>query len=397
MKKKNVWIPILMFLLCIFGGMIWSKASPDRAYSDTENRYLEQKPAFSLKTLFNGEYTSDYETYITDQFPLRDQWIGLKTAVEKTLGKQETKDVWLAEDDYLIVNHPASDFQGEQAEKNAQVLASALDYYVQELGADHVRTLLVPTASQILTDKLPVNAIRYDQSQYIRRVQETVQGQLAANWTQELFIDAEAVLSAHAGEYIYYRTDHHWTTQGAFYAYQVWAESLGLVPLTDSHLKAVSETFEGTTYSKLHYAGQRDTLSVYDTEETVTLIHNQMTETEGFYDWSALDTRDQYAVFLGGNDGLLEIRKEGEEAVQEGPAVQRDLSTEKVLLVVKDSFANCFVPYAAEHFDRVIVVDLRSLNMSLKMVAEQYGVTDLLVLYNVQAFATDNTVFKINR
>ena len=90
-------------------------------------------------------------------------------------------------------------------------------------------------------------------------------------------------------------------------------------------------------------------------------------------------------MFLGGNDALLDITKDG---VTE---------PESVLLVVKDSFANCFIPYAAEHFDRVVVVDLRYLNMSLKQVAEQYGVTDLLVLYNVQAAATDNSVFKIAR
>jgi hypothetical protein len=167
--------------------------------------------------------------------------------------------------------------------------------------------------------------------------------------------------------------------------YQQWANTLGLTPLADPGLKVVSEAFEGTTYSKLHTAGQQDVISVYEPQTQVTLLHNQMNETTGFYDWSKLDVRDKYALFLGGNDALLDITKEG---VTE---------PENVLLVVKDSFANCFIPYAAEHYDRVVVVDLRYLNMPISRVVEEYGVTDLLVLYNVQAAATDKDVYKITR
>ena len=72
-------------------------------------------------------------------------------------------------------------------------------------------------------------------------------------------------------------------------------------------------------------------------------------------------------------------------------------AAKRELLIVKDSFANCFIPYAAEHYETIVVADLRYLNMSLQALAKQYAVTDLLVLYNVQAFATDATVFKIAR
>ncbi len=392
--KKNVWIPIAMFVVMIFGGMLWSMLTPEQSYSDTENRFLASKPAFSLEALFAEEdkYTTQYETYITDQFPIRDKWIGFKTRVEQLLGKVETKDVFLGKDEYLIVNHPASDFEGEQAVKNVGFLAEGLAKYVQLFGEDHVRALLVPTASQILTDKLPAYAQPYDQSLYVEQVRRDFAEKLAAagvadaeTMATQLLMDAAAVLQAHQSEYIYYRTDHHWTTLGAFYVYQEWSKSLGLTPLTDAGLKVVSQEFEGTTYSKLHTAGRYDVISVYEPQTQVTLLHNQMNETTGFYDWSKLEVRDKYAMFLGGNDALLDITKEG---VTE---------PEKVLLVVKDSFANCFVPYAAEHYDRVVVVDLRYLNMPLSRVVEEYGVTDLLVLYNVQAVATDNSVYKITR
>lgn len=393
--KKNVWIPIAMFVVMIFGGMLWSMLTPEQSYSDTENRFLASKPTFSLESLFDRKdsYTQKYETYITDQFPVRDKWIGFKTQVEKLLGKVETKDVFLGKDDYLIVNHPASDFEGEQAVKNVEFLAEGLVKYARELGLGHVRMLLVPTASQILTDKLPAHAMPYDQSLYVEQVRQLVKEKLAeeleamsGTWLEDsLVMDAESILKDHQNEYIYYRTDHHWTTQGAFYVYQQWANTLGLTPLADPGLKVVSEAFEGTTYSKLHTAGQQDVISVYEPQTQVTLLHNQMNETTGFYDWSKLDVRDKYALFLGGNDALLDITREG---VTE---------PENVLLVVKDSFANCFIPYAAEHYDRVVVVDLRYLNMPISRVVEEYGVTDLLVLYNVQAAATDKDIYKITR
>ncbi len=387
MKKNTVWISIILFLFLLFGGMLWGLLKADRPYSDTENRYLATRPAFSWKALFDGSFTKEYEEYVADQFPHRDRLVGLKTRMEALLGKTETKGVWLADDEYLIVNHPAGDFESEQAEKNVRALAKAVAYYVKELGDDHVRVMIVPTASQVLTEKLPRNSQPYDQSQYLQKVRTA----LEENGSEGTLIDMPSVLSAHADEYIFYRTDHHWTTLGAFYGYRAWAESLGFEPLSDSALRTVSEDFFGTTWSKLHALGRADAISVYDSKRPVVLTHNQTTQTEGFYNWEALKRHDQYAVFLGGNDGLMEIRPaETEDGGKEG-------ASGRVLLIVKDSFANCFIPYAAEHYETIVVADLRYLNMSLQALAKQYAVTDLLVLYNVQAFATDATVFKIAR
>ncbi|MCI8402092.1 MAG: hypothetical protein HFI38_08435 [Lachnospiraceae bacterium] len=380
MKKKTVWIPVAMFLALIYGGMLWGFMKPDRQYSDTENRFLTARPEFSLKALFDGSFTKDYEKYITDQFPVRDEWIGLKTGVEALLGKTETKGVWLAREGYLIVNYPASDFETKRAQDNIRFLAEAVKDYSERLGQEHVRVMLVPSASQILTDLLPAFCPRYDQSGYLKAVEEAV--------GPESCIDMEEVLAAHKEEYIYYRTDHHWTTLGAFYAYEAWAESMGFTPVADSCLKVVSQDFLGTTWSRLHGMGRADEISVYDTDMEVTRIRNLTEREEGFYNWEALKTRDQYAVFLGGNDGIVELEPGDKESGQD---------PERVLLVVKDSFANCLIPYAAGHYDRVVVADLRYLNMSLKAVAEKYGVTDLLVLYHAQAFATEATVFKIAR
>jgi len=399
--RESAWVSVILFCLLIFGGMAWSILQKGQTYSESENRFLAEKPELTWKNLLSGSYAEDYESYITDRFPMRDSWIAMKTRAELALGKSETKGVLLGRDGYLIVNYPSSDFESERAEKNAAALGEALAYYVEKLGVDHVRVLLVPTASQILRDKLPSHSPCYNQAEYIRRVKETARERLEATkaeeaareWLEatkaqaEVFVDVEASLDAHAPEYIYYRTDHHWTTLGAYYVYQEWARSLGFQPvsLSEGGLWTVSEDFLGTTYSKLHTAERQDMIQVYAEAPEVTLLHNQTSETEGFYDWTALEKRDQYALFLGGNDGLLEITRE------DGAAADR------VLLVVKDSFANCFLPFATEHYGKMVVVDLRYINMSLQALAEQYGATDLLILYNVQLLATDASVFKVAR
>lgn len=376
MREKAVWIPIVLFGALLFGGFLWGVFQKDRVYSDTENRYLAARPEFSWQAVADGSFMEDYEAYITDQFPERDRLVGLKTRMEAALGRKEIKSVWLAKEGYLIVNYPASDFESAQALKNLDALARAVEYYVEALGEDHVRVILAPEAGELLEDKLPRHSQPYDTQAYVGQAEESV---------QRVLVDVRKALSAHRKEYIYYRTDHHWTTLGAYYAYEAWAESLGLEPVEPA-LRVVSEDFVGTTWSKLHALGEPDEISVYDAEQTVTLTHNLSEVTEGFYDWQALGTRDQYGVFLGGNDGLLEIQGSGTKS-----------DSDSVLLVVKDSFANCFIPFAACHYDRILVADLRYLNMSLQALAAEYGVTDVLVLYHVQGFATETTVFRIAR
>ena len=376
MKQKIVkWITPVVFLVLIFGMAVANLLSPTRAVSESENRHLKMMPKFSWKALVDGTFTAEFEEFLTDQFIGRDGFIGVKTESEYLLGKRDTNSVYFGKKGYLLEKKTSHDLD-EQLEKNLGYLEEFTERAAAELGAGHVRVLMAPTASLLEADKLPAYAPIYDQ--------QAVLDELESRLPEGVYVDAAGVLQAHAGEELYYRTDHHWTTLGAFYAYQAWAKSLGLAPLSDPSLRVVSEDFLGTTWSKLHALGQADTISVYDSEKKVALTHNRQTQSEGFYDWAALEKRDQYAVFLGGNDGLLEIRP-----TEEGGGEKR------VLLVVKDSFANCFLPYAAEHFDTILVVDLRYLNMSLKALASQYEVTDLLVLYNVQAFATDATVLRI--
>ena len=381
--KKTVWIPVLTFLFLIFGGMVWGLLKPDQAYSDTENRYLAERPAFSWESLFGGSYTRDYESYITDQFPLRDQWVGLKTRTEMLLGKAETKNVWLAQDNYLIVDYPASDFEGEQGGQNRETLANALSYYVNSLGKDHVRVMLVPSASQILTDKLPAYSPVYDQSLYLEEAVKAAEEAFAKAGIEggaaELFVDVEGALSPHAGEYIYYRTDHHWTAQGAWYAYEAWAGANGLPLFDRSAVPAVTvDGFYGTNYSRARKPGiQPDTITYYDLPNTLSVEDNaggEVTwETGPMYEYSDFETRDKYRAFLRGNNAYSVLEGNGEGSI----------------LVVKDSYANSFIPYLVENYAQIGIVDLRYTVEKVDSFIQRGGYDKVLVLYSFSTFAED--------
>ena len=204
---NNVFFALFVsvWALLIIGNFL----TPEKEYSESENRVLASMPDFSTETLLNGKYMQKLETYTNDQFLLRGKWITLKNLTEQAMLKTDSNGVYFARDGYLIQKHDAPD--EERAEKNKVALASFASRAATELGSDRVRVMLVPTAFEILDEKLPPFASGFDQLAYNASVAE--------NLPQDVFLDVSGTLAEHSDEYIYYRTDHHWTTLGAYYAY----------------------------------------------------------------------------------------------------------------------------------------------------------------------------------
>lgn len=377
MKDK---VRIAVFLTLIFGITIGSLMEKPKAFSEKENRYLAEKPEFSFDALWSGEFTKGYETFITDQFPLRDNWIGWKTGVERLMLRQDSNGVYFGKDGYLLEKHGSETFETGQAERNAESLAEFVKKQKERFAPEHLQVLLVPTASQVLTAKLPLFASPYDQRVYLDRISELL--------PDGYLLDTEPVLSEHAEEYVYYRTDHHWTALGAFYAYQEWCERTGLTPYAkeDFEVEEATEEFYGTLDSKVNTKVKPDSMVLYHLKEgrDYMLTYDRSDDVrDTLYDYSALETKDKYRVYLGGNYGEVDIRT--------------SLRNGKTLLVVKDSFAHSFVPLAANHYERVLMVDLRYFNMALDSYIEENDVTDVLVLYNLANLAEDKNLGKIVR
>ena len=376
MKLTFNKIFFFIFALLWSGLIICNLVTPAKAFSENENRFLAELPKYTNEKLINGEYMNGLDEYVNDQFVFRDNWIGLKTMAERVLLKRDINSVYFAKDDYLIEKHNKSDVSEEQAEKNKDRLTEFVEEYVEKLGEDRVNVMLVPTASEILKDKLPAFSTGYDQEAYIKEVIESL--------PKGTFIDVRDILNQHKDEYIYYRTDHHWTAFGAYYAYEQWAKEAGYTPLSREQFDITlgSDQFYGTLHSKVNVNVEPDDIYLYEIKEDMNyqLLYNLTDETDTLYDLSKLEGKDKYSVYMGGNNALVEVQTNNKNG--------------RRLLVIKDSYAHSFVPFAVNHYEETFMIDFRYFNGGVEEFVEQNGITDVLVLYNTMNFVKDKNSIK---
>lgn len=374
MSKKALWIEAILFLAFIFAFFILNTALPDREFSEQENRSLQQRPAFSFDELFSGQYTKDFEAYTTDQFTLRDEWITLKAASELALGKRQNNGMFLCDGGTIIESYEAP--EDGKLEANME----ALNKLVANTDAD-VYFALIPGKSDIWAHMLPQNAPRDSEKAAI---------DYCYSLSDAVNVDIYGALEAHSGEYIYYRTDHHWTTLGAYYGFSALAESMGLDCPDISEYggrETVSEEFYGTSWSSSGFSWvEPDSMEIFVTEPEGLEITNypQGSPVEGqLYDWSRLEVKDKYSFFYGGNTPLLEI----ETGVEGAPS----------LLILRDSYMDSLSPFLLESYSRIHILDLRYYRASLSDYIAQNGFDDVLVCYSIDNFSTDSNIFLLGR
>lgn len=360
--KLHAGMTVALFALVLLVFAVVDMAESDRLFSQTENRILAQRPKWSLESVLDGSYEREYENYATDQFVSRDTWVMLKTRMDILLQKKVIKGVYLAADGYLIEQHLPQEYDGELTDKRLDQLRQLTERYPQSL------VMLAPTADNILTEKLPSHAVSYDQS----RLMERVKGQIG----EEHVIDLFPILREHREEYIYYRTDHHWTTLGAYYAYLEWARKVGYPPrdYDPQDLETVSDSFLGTLHSRINLPMEPDEIQIFPrtNRRSVKITYDFDRETSSYYEPSYLEDKNQYGYFLDDNHAFVEIET----------AYYAD---GKELFIIKDSYANSLIPILAPHYEKIYVLDLRYYNGSLFSLMDQYVTDDrvsVLVMYN---------------
>ena len=351
MKYRLTALLLVGFLT---GTSLLSILLPDHYFSVREKRKLQQKPELRLETLLNGRYEEKLEDYLLDQFPGRDGWITLKTLSEMAMGRRERSGVYLGRDGCLLDAFRSYD-------------PAFLDENLEQLSRLHRRleglplfVLPVPAAAQILRDKLPPAATACDPD----RILDAIRAKGLP------VIDVTDALDAHRQEPIYYRTDHHYTSLGAWYCWERWQQVRGREAGSpeDWNREVLTEDFRGTTWSKvgLPWIRPEPITAWYQTPHTV--VYNETEEADSFYDRSYLE-KDPYGVFLNSNQALSVIRGGGEVGV---------------LLLIKDSFGNTFAQFPAETFREVHVIDLRFFREDVAAYAQQHGITEVLILYGMQ-------------
>ncbi len=378
MPKK--YAIFLSALFCAFLGVFLAAGalSPDVEFSQMENRCLQQLPVPTVKRVLSGEFMSEFETYVTDQFVGRDGWIAMKSSTERLLGKRENNGVYFCTDDTLITRFDPPD-PGK--------LAGNLGYVQQfaEKAPGQVYFSLIPTQACIWADRLPAGAPNASQPDVLTQAQAAVPG---ASWC-----DLHAPLAAHADEDIFYRTDHHWTSLGAYYGYAALCEAMGLtpVPLSGYQKTTVTEDFYGTVFSSSGVRWVRpDAIDTYvpDTGvEVVSITYDnrgqQVEEPRALYEASYLEVKDKYAMFLGGQQPLGIVRTPNTDAPK--------------LLLVRDSYSDSLVPFLTAHFSEIHLIDLRYYKLSAVDYMAKHGIDTAVVLYSVPNFVTDSNLVWLSR
>ena len=361
-----------IFLLSLFLVLLVNIIVPDREQSDQENRMLDTMPKLSLTGVLNGEFMEQWESYMSDQFAGRNLLRGLKVKLDRLGGSRMENGVIIGKDGQLFEDIAVPD--DELFKDNINAVRSFAEMYPDI----PTTVMLIPDAACILSDSLPAFATVEDQSQMFSMVERGLGD--SVSW-----VDAYSALNKHKTEKLYYKTDHHWTTQAAFYVFQEAAAGLGIEgDVSDDYVSyTVTDSFNGVLASKSG-AGldEKEQIDIYvPTEGDDDVIVNYVDEAKkrtSLYDSSKLETRDKYGVFFGGNTSVMDIKT---------------MSTSRQrLLVVKDSFADCFIPFLTPYYREIVVVDPRYYSGTLEDIMETYRITDALILYSGNTFMTDNNI-----
>ncbi len=374
LKKLKNYPLILMFFTFIFAFTAIDIITPDKSFSEFENKYLQARPKFTLNSFYYNEYVPKYEKYINEQFVLRNKWIDLKSRVEYYMGKTENNSIIYGKDNYMF--DKVQFINQKQLEKNIENIKKFVEMYQDE----NIRFALVPNSYEVLKEKLPYGLKLFNQSKMI----DDVYSNFSKHKNIE-FLNFVDLLSSHKNEYIYYKTDHHWTNLGAYYAYVEYMQNLGKEYVNINNLNAHEvEDFLGTYFSKAKkFNAESDKITYYDANvEKMSFGDKEYTD---IYDYDKFDTRDKYAAFLYGNNDLTVISSKDSENKQDKSRI----------LVIKDSFGNSFVPYLTYSYDEVYVLDLRSNSQKVSEIMQNYDFDDILIMYSANNFIDDINIIKL--
>ncbi|MFJ7978067.1 DHHW family protein [Peribacillus sp. NPDC096379] len=380
MKQKAERLLVMGFVSTMFLIALLFFLLPHQRFSELENRYLQAAPHLTWDNLISKKYAEEAEGFVTDHFPFRDKWLWIKSTAEKYRLQQENHGIYKGNDGYLFEKFLKPDYT------KVQQYVEAVNQFASNHPGAKMTFMLAPTSVGLYPERLPWLAPSYPQ----KKVNQYIEAHLRNKIN---FMNGFDFLEPHATEPIYYRTDHHWSTYGAYLAYVAYAEHKGWHPLSQKKflIETVSDSFLGSYHTRSQFNGLTpDTIQVYipraplktemyitDTDQTVTSI----------YDKSFLTKKDQYSYFLGGVHALMKLTTE---------LAPQQIEQDK-LLVIKDSYAHNLIPFLTNHVSEIHVIDLRYYNGSITEYLSENGINDVLFLFNTATLVEDEALLKLNK
>lgn len=349
--------------------MILNIVIPDHKQSETENRPLQTFPAWNVEHVLSGQYGKDLNTWFSDQFVFRDQNIHIKYLIQKFTGVKEIQGVYLTKRGLI---EKTAEVNKEQLDRNL----NAINTLKQNYPDLNVGFMLAPNAVSIERDSLPKSADAWDQNKQMDDIYNRIDDSIKK-------IDVRSTLEKHKDEYLYYKSDHHWTSLASYYSYQTLASSFKLdkTKKSDYTIYPVSNSFEGTLANKTGSLKIKDEIDIYVPKtETDYVVTDESTNKKSrtIYHSEALETKDNYAVFMGGNKSLFHINI--------------DNDSKKHLLLIKDSYANSLIPFLIPEYESITVVDPRYYFDDYTRLIQNDLITDVLFMYNSNTFVQDTSL-----
>lgn len=365
--RKSDYVVLALFFLFLYGIAAANLFTKDRLFSQMENRMLAQKPKAEPGTVLSGKFMEEYETYMTDQFVARDAFIRIKSLGERTIGKQINNGVYYGADGYLA--EQLHDLNETQLDKNMAALKRFLENTDKK-----VFFALIPGSVEINRDRFFHFLPEPDQKAVIQELYKQTEG------TGVVCVDMYGALWEHREEELFYRTDHHWTSLGAYYGYQAFMQAKGeAAAALSAYSETVrSESFYGTLYSKtgaFWIAPDRITTYVEEDGIQVERVEGKKITAGALYEVSWLEKKDKYSMFLGGNQPLAILRTDN----LNGPK----------LLVIRDSYFDSMAPFLTPHYSEIYIVDFRYNRADVNKFMEEAGIDEVLICYSLANFHQD--------
>lgn len=368
----KIYFLVVAGCLILLGAL--TLALPERTFSQNENRVLEQRPSFSWRSFLEGELQEKWESMVNDQFPARDTLTAIAFLGQRTVGLKDVGGVYLGKDDYYLSKKTDDDIDMFRYMENLRYIE-----YLSDASERPAALLLVPSAGTVLSDELPAYAPFYNADAMYKA------GKAVCKSTHLLDIRQDLKVFERMGTYkqAYFRTDHHWSLDGAYAGYEALCQELDL-EVRAFEWEAVSTDFLGTLHSSVLDANAKpDTLYALTDISPLASVQCDNRSMDSIYDKSKLNTKDKYGYFFGGNYGKVTI--------------QTEQSTGRELLMFKDSFANSLVPFLLEDYDEITMIDLRYYRDSVADILQEKNDADVVVLYEMSSFAEDGNLWKLTK
>lgn len=339
-----------------------------KTYSENEKRILAELPKITVENILSGNFGKELETYVCDHIPGRDLFVGVNSYFSCLTGRNPLGNIYNAKGGYLI-NAPKKDTAG-----NFENNMNNIEEFTEKYSVPSTM-VIIPTAGYIMEDKLSALTEEYD---------DDVLFEKAAELTPSIkFLDVRGVLyeAYRDGKKIYYRTDHHLTSEGTYTAYKEYCRFRSIpCPKKEQYSIEEYDGFMGTTYSGSGlWLTDSESIEIWDLGLDTTLLFEENGDKsfDKLFFKEHLDKKDMYPVYLDGNHAYVKIHNPH--------------ASEGNILIVRDSYAQNMAPFMAYNYENIYMLDMRYYRGSMEKFLEDNKIEEILYLFGIDTLKTDSS------